>query len=113
MQNLSARPEAPTASVLIWRYFCLVGNQSIDQAEIIRCVARRRREDVRSKWCGGGDLWPNYWSALRDFAREQSGPRTGRFFRSSSVRRLELDGFSGIDRALQITGSKATSWIPA
>src|SRR3954464_9112962 len=54
-------------------------------------------------------MWPNYWSALRDFARKRGRGR-GRSSRSSSFRRLASTDSGSIARC-RMKGSKATSWI--
>src|SRR3954462_911696 len=53
-------------------------------------------------------MWPNYWSALRDFARKRGRGR-GRSSRSSSFRRLASTDSGSIARC-RMKGSKATSW---
>src|SRR6478672_1637020 len=54
-------------------------------------------------------MWPDYWSALRDFARKRGRGRA-RSSRSSSFRRLASTDSGSIARC-RMKGSKATSWI--
>src|SRR6266576_6193459 len=54
-------------------------------------------------------MWPNYWSALRDFARKRGRGRV-RSSRSSSFRRLASTDSGSIARC-RMKGSKAMSWI--
>src|SRR6202521_4044943 len=54
-------------------------------------------------------MWPDYWSALRDFGRKRERGR-GRSSRSSSFRRLASTDSGSIARC-RMKGSKATSSI--
>src|SRR3954470_24416218 len=56
-------------------------------------------------------MWPNYWSALRDFARKRERGR-GRSSRFVVIQEAGLDGF-WIDRALQNEGIESHVVDPA
>src|ERR1700732_2315675 len=55
-------------------------------------------------------MWPDYWSALRDFAKARA--RTGKVFPFVVIQEAGLDGF-WIDRALQNEGIESHVVDPA
>ena len=109
MQTVADRPEAPTAIRTDLGAIFVSLELSRSTWLITRCRQAAERR-CRSKWCVVA-MWPDYWSALRDFARKRGRGR-GRSFPFVVIQEAGLDGF-WIDRALHNEGIESHVVDPA
>ena len=107
MQTVADRPEAPTA-IRTDLGAIFVSLELSRSTWLMTSLSPGGGEKMSKQWCVVA-MWPDYWSALRDFARKRGRGR-GRSSRSSSFRRLTSTDSGSIARC-RIKGSKATSWI--
>ena len=109
MQTVADRPEAPTA-IRTDLGAIFVSLELSRSTWLITSLSPGGGEGYRSEWCVVA-MWPDYWSALRDFARKRGRGR-GRCFPFVVIQEAGLDRF-WIDRALQNEGIESHVVDPA